>query len=163
MAGVVFSKASGVNDSIFGKSQEPIKAIIEERLEALENAVRTVYASTMDRSALEYRRQRGLEEGDEQMAILIQRVSGTRYKDFFMPNAAGVGYSCSAYRWDSEMDPSAGMLRLVVGLGTQAVDRTGSYPRIVSLDRPDKSLLTTEAAVADIKENTPAAMPPEDY
>lgn len=34
MAGVVFSKASGVNDSIFGKSQEPIKAIIEERLEA---------------------------------------------------------------------------------------------------------------------------------
>ena len=118
---------------------------IEDRLEALENAVRTVYASTMDRSALEYRRQRGLEEGDEQMAILIQRVSGTRYKDFFMPNAAGVGYSCSAYRWDSEMDPSAGMLRLVVGLGTQAVDRTGSYPRIVSLDRPDKSPLTNTA------------------
>ena len=25
------------------------------------------------------------------------------------------------------------------------------------------TLLTTEAAVADIKENTPAAMPPEDY
>ena len=30
---------------------------IEQRLEAVENAVRTVYASTMDRSALEYRRQ----------------------------------------------------------------------------------------------------------
>ncbi len=118
---------------------------IEERLEALENAVRTVYASTMDRSALEYRRQRGLEDTDEQMAILVQRVSGNFFGDFFMPHAAGVGYSCSAYRWDPEMDPTAGMLRLVVGLGTQAVDRTGGYPRLVSLDRPDKSPLVSTA------------------
>ncbi len=49
----------------------------EERLEAFENAVRTVYASTMDLSALEYRRQRGLEDKDEQMAVLVQRVSGS--------------------------------------------------------------------------------------
>ncbi len=118
---------------------------IEERLEALENAVRTVYASTVDRSALEYRRRRGLEDNDEQMAILIQRVSGSMYEHFFMPNAAGVGYSYSAYRWNKEMDPNAGMLRLVVGLGTQAVDRTGSYARIVSLDQPDKSPLTNTA------------------
>lgn len=115
---------------------------LDERLEALEDAVRQVYASTMDRSALEYRRQRGLEETDEQMAILIQRVSGSMYKDFFMPNAAGVGYSYSAYRWNQEMDPNAGMLRLVVGLGTQAVDRTGSYPSIISLDHPEKSPFT---------------------
>ena len=33
----------------------------EERLEAFEQAVRTVYASTMDYSALEYRRLRGLD------------------------------------------------------------------------------------------------------
>lgn len=118
---------------------------IEEQLEALEDAVRTVYASAMDRSALEYRRLRGLEESDEQMAILIQRVSGSKYDDFFMPSAAGVGYSYSAYRWDSRMDPDAGMLRMVVGLGTQAVDRTGSYPRIISLDRPEKSPLTNTA------------------
>ncbi|MFV0528085.1 MAG: PEP/pyruvate-binding domain-containing protein [Lachnospiraceae bacterium] len=116
---------------------------IEDRLTALENAVRTVYSSTMDRSALEYRRQRGLEEKDEQMAVLIQRVSGNQYKDFFMPNLAGVGYSYCAYRWDPQMDPAAGMLRLVIGLGTQAVDRTGSYPRIVSLDRPETTPYTT--------------------
>jgi len=36
MAGVVFSKGSGVNDSIFGKSQEPIRAIIEQNVEAFE-------------------------------------------------------------------------------------------------------------------------------
>ncbi|MBR5951922.1 MAG: phosphoenolpyruvate synthase, partial [Pseudobutyrivibrio sp.] len=34
----------------------------------------------------------------------------------------------------------AGMLRLVMGLGTSAVDRTeGSYPRLVSLDKPKAS------------------------
>ncbi|MDY2938408.1 MAG: PEP/pyruvate-binding domain-containing protein [Fusicatenibacter sp.] len=116
---------------------------MEERLEAVENAVRTVYASTMDRSALEYRRQRGLEQQDEQMAVLVQRVSGNTFDDFFMPNAAGVGYSYSSYRWSSEIDPSKGMLRLVMGLGTRAVDRTeGDYPRIVSLDRPEVSTLT---------------------
>ena len=49
----------------------------QERMEEFENAVRTVYASTMDYSALEYRLQRGLERKDEQMAVLVQRVSGT--------------------------------------------------------------------------------------
>ena len=117
---------------------------IEERLTELENAVRTVYASTMDLSALEYRQQRGLGYKDEQMALLIQRVSGSMYEDFLMPNAAGVGYSYSTYRWDNTMDPSAGMLRLVMGLGTRAVDRTeGDYPRIVNLDQPENSALTS--------------------
>lgn len=116
---------------------------LEERLTELENAVRTVYASTMDLSALEYRRQRGLGYKDEQMALLIQRVSGSMYEDFLMPNAAGVGYSYSPYRWDNTLDPSAGMLRLVMGLGTRAVDRTeGDYPRIVNLDQPESSSLT---------------------
>ncbi|MGM9622178.1 MAG: PEP/pyruvate-binding domain-containing protein, partial [Butyricicoccus porcorum] len=65
----------------------------EERLEQFEQAVRTVYASTMDPSALEYRRRRGLDTKDEQMAILVQRVSGTTYPGkFFMPGADGVGY-----------------------------------------------------------------------
>ncbi len=33
MAGIIFSKASGVNDSFFGKSQEPIRAVIEDQIE----------------------------------------------------------------------------------------------------------------------------------
>jgi len=36
MAGIVFSKASGINDSVFGKSQEPIRALIEHNVEAFE-------------------------------------------------------------------------------------------------------------------------------
>lgn len=114
---------------------------LEERLEEFEEAVRTVYASTMSKSALDYRLRRGLAGRDEQMALLVQRVSGSRYEGFFMPCAAGVGYSYSPYRCFEEIDPSAGMLRLVMGLGTGAVDRVeGSYPRLVNLDRP---LMTT--------------------
>ena len=70
----------------------------EERLEDFEEAVRRVYASTMDISALEYRKQRGLQHSDEQMAVLVQRVSGRYLEDLFFPAAAGVGYSYSSYR-----------------------------------------------------------------
>lgn len=116
----------------------------EQRLEAFEQAVRQVYASTMDVSALEYRRMRGLDKKDEQMAILVQRVSGSYYGKYFMPCAAGVGYSHSAYKWMPDMDPGAGMLRIVMGLGTKAVDRTKEdYPRLANLDRPGVTMLTT--------------------
>ena len=38
------------------------------------------------------------------------------------------------------------MLRLVMGLGTSAVDRTeGSYPRLVSLDMPERSVYSSDA------------------
>lgn len=118
----------------------------EERLHDFEEAVRTVYASTMSKSALDYRLRRGLEDRDEQMALLVQRVSGSRYEDFFMPCAAGVGYSYSPYRFSKDIDPKAGMLRLVMGLGTGAVDRVqGSYPRLVSLDNPRMTAAVTSA------------------
>ncbi len=129
---------AGKYESVFcGNQGDP-----EERLQKFEEAVKIVYASTMSMSALDYRKRRGLDKRDEQMAILVQRVSGSRYEGFFMPCTAGVGYSVSPYRMGSEK-PKSGMLRLVMGLGTAAVDRrTGSYPRLVSLDAPTKVLST---------------------
>jgi hypothetical protein len=111
----------------------------DERFEAFEQAVRTVYASAMSNDALTYRQTRGLSGMDEQMAILVQRVSGDHYGDLFFPHIAGVGHSTNLYVWSKDMDPNAGMLRLVFALGTRAVDRiSGDYARIVSLDQPDK-------------------------
>lgn len=122
------------------------RGTMEERLEEFENAIRTVYASTMSLSALDYRKRRGLEKRDEQMSLLVQRVSGSYYGPYYMPCAAGVGYSYSPYKFLAGIDQSAGMLRLVMGLGTSAVDRTmGSYPRLVSLDRPEATSSTTVA------------------
>ena len=118
----------------------------EERLEEFGNAVRTVYASSAGLSALDYRKRRGLDRRDEQMALLVMRVSGSAYGSYYMPCAAGVGYSFSPYKFLNDIDSSAGMLRLVAGLGTSAVDRTeGSYPRLVSLDKPEATNFTTVA------------------
>ena len=133
---------AGKYESVFCVNQ----GTLEERLKVFEDAVRRVYASIMDISALEYRKQRGLEHQDEQMAVLVQRVSGSHWGDYFFPAAAGVGYSYSAYKWSKDMDQSAGMLRLVAGLGTRAVDRTeNDYPRLVNLDRPAVSMQTNVA------------------
>lgn len=124
---------AGKYESIFCANQ----GTPEERYEAFEQAVRTVYASAMSKDALAYRMNRGLSQQDEQMAILVQRVSGDNYGDYFFPHAAGVGNSTNLYVWDKGIDMSAGMIRLVFGLGTRAVDRTsGDYARIVCLDDP---------------------------
>lgn len=139
----------GFGNAFAGKYQSVFcanRGSMEERMRELEQAIRTVYASSMGLSALDYRKRRGLDRRDEQMALLVQRVSGAYYGNYYMPCAAGVGYSYSPYRFLGDLDPSEGMLRLVMGLGTSAVDRTeGSYPRLVSLDRPEKSVYSSTA------------------
>ena len=133
---------AGKYESVFCINRGELK----DRLDEFEKAVKTVYASTMSLSALDYRKRRGLDKRDEQMALLIQRVSGSYYGSYYMPCAAGVGYSYSPYRIMRDTDPAAGMLRLVMGLGTSAVDRTeGSYPRIVNLDMPEKTSYSSSA------------------
>lgn len=108
-----------------------------KRLEDFLCAVRTVYASTMCEEALEYRHARGLLRRDEQMGLLIQRVSGATYGSMFFPQAAGVAFSFNPYVWNERIDPEAGMLRIVFGVGTRAVDRSDDdYTRVVALNAP---------------------------
>lgn len=124
---------SGKYESVFCVNQ----GTTAERYKAFERALKTVYASTMNEDALSYRMSRGLFDADEQMAILVQRVSGDYYKENYFPHVAGVGNSLNLYVWNPNIDMRAGMLRLVFGLGTRAVDRTtGDYVRIVGLDDP---------------------------
>ena len=87
---------AGKYDSVFLVN----KGTLEERYEAFVRAVKEVYVSAMDESALVYRQQRGLDKSDEQMSILVQRVSGSILQDIFMPGAAGVGYSTNTYVWN---------------------------------------------------------------
>ncbi|PKN18290.1 MAG: phosphoenolpyruvate synthase [Deltaproteobacteria bacterium HGW-Deltaproteobacteria-6] len=109
----------------------------EERYRAFEEAVRKIFASTMNEDALTYRLQRGMAHQDEQMALLVQRVSGSHRDIYFFPGVAGVGLSYNTFVWQKGMDPKAGMLRIVFGLGTRAVNRVeNDYPRIVALDAP---------------------------
>jgi hypothetical protein len=109
----------------------------EKRYLQFAEAVKKIYASTMNDDALVYRKQRRLDKLDEQMALLVQRVSGAHHKNYFFPDLAGVGVSHNTYVWNDSMDPKAGCLRVVFGLGTRAVNRVeGDYPRMVALDEP---------------------------
>jgi hypothetical protein len=111
----------------------------EKRLDDLLAAVRTVYASTMSENALQYRARRHLLDRDEQMALLVMRVSGEMHGRDFFPDMAGVGYSFNPYAWSEYIDPAAGVLRLVFGLGTRAVDRSDDdYTRVVALNAPNR-------------------------
>jgi len=124
---------AGKYESIFLANQ----GTPEQRYIQFAEAVRKIYASTMNEDALVYRKQRGLDKLDEQMALLVQRVSGAYHKRYYFPDLAGVGVSYNTYVWKEDMDPRAGMLRLVFGLGTRAVNRVeGDYPRMVALDDP---------------------------
>jgi hypothetical protein len=119
----------------------------EDRYARFVDAVRRIFASTMNKDALTYRLGRGLDQADEQMALLVQRVSGSYRSHYFFPDLAGVGISYNTYVWKEGVDPAAGMLRMVLGLGTRAVNRVeGDYPRIVALDDP---LLKPHAGLRD--------------
>ncbi|MDP3849341.1 MAG: PEP/pyruvate-binding domain-containing protein [Luteolibacter sp.] len=124
---------SGKYESIFLSN----RGSSEERLAALIDAIRRVYASVLDPEALRYRKARNLLDSEERMALLIMRVSGRRRDKYFFPQAAGVGLSYNPYRWHPEIDPEAGVVRLVFGLGTRAVDRNDDdYTRLVALNTP---------------------------
>jgi len=124
---------AGKYESIFLANQ----GTPEQRYIQFAEAVKRIYASTMNEDALTYRKQRGLDRLDEQMALLVQRVSGAHHKSYFFPDLAGVGVSYNTYVWNPNLDPKKGMLRLVFGLGTRAVNRVeGDYPRMVALDDP---------------------------
>ena len=107
------------------------------KLSAFTNAIAKVYASTLNPNALLYRRNKGLQDYDERMAILIMVVEGAPYKKYFLPDASGVAFSRNLYRWAPQIRREDGFIRLVWGLGTRAVDRVGNdYPRLIALSHP---------------------------
>jgi len=127
---------AGKYESVFCANQGPES----KRMEDFLAAVRTIYASTLSEDALRYRAQHGLLDREEQMALLVQRVSGSVSGDLFYPHLAGVAFSFNPYVWSREIDPKAGVARMVFGLGTRALDRSdGDYTRLVALAAPEKS------------------------
>jgi hypothetical protein len=143
---------SGKYESVFVVNRGPPEA----RLAALLDAVRKVYASVLDEEALRYRLRRGLLESEERMALLIMRVSGAPHGRYYYPQAAGVGLSYNPFVWHPDIDPKAGVLRLVFGLGTRAVDRSDDdYTRLVALNAPARR---PEADFDDVRDHSQKRM-----
>ena len=109
----------------------------KERLEALMDAVAEVYASMFGPDPIEYRRARGLLDFAEEMGILIQEVVGRRVGRYYFPLFAGVAFSRNEFRWSPRIKREDGLVRLVPGLGTRAVDRLGDdYPVMFAPGQP---------------------------
>ncbi len=121
----------------------------EDRLTALMDAIAEVYASTFGPDPIEYRAERGLLDFHEEMGIIIQEVIGTRVGRYFFPVFAGVAFSRNELRWSPRIKREDGLLRIVMGLGTRAVDRTSDdYPILVSTGQPGLRVnVTVEEAV----------------
>lgn len=110
----------------------------EERLSHLMNAISEVYASTFSPDAIQYRKEKNLIDFREEMGILIQEVVGNRVGKYFLPSFAGVALSNNEFRWSQRLDREDGVIRIVAGLGTRAVDRTMTdYPILISPGKPD--------------------------
>ena len=160
------SAFAGKYDSFFLPNQDTP----EENLVALIKATIQIYASVLSPDALFYRQIQELDDYDERMAILIQKVQGERYSKYFFPYIAGVGYSSNPFIWNKKLKREDGFLRMVLGLGTRAVDRVDrDYPRMVGLSHPQLRPVSGPADVIkysqrfvdviDLEENTFKTIP----
>ncbi|MEZ4655045.1 MAG: PEP/pyruvate-binding domain-containing protein [Candidatus Eisenbacteria bacterium] len=127
------SAFSGKDKSLFLANQ----GTREERLSALQDAIAEVYASTFGPDPIGYRAERGLLDLHEEMGIMIQEVVGSRLGRYFLPAMAGVAFTNNEFRWSPRIRREDGLIRLVPGLGTRAVDRvTDDYPVLVAPGQP---------------------------
>ena len=109
----------------------------KQRLDNLMDAIAEVYASTFGPDPIIYRAQNNLLDYHEEMGIMIQEVVGAKAGPYFFPSFAGVAFSRNEYRWSSRIKPEDGLVRLVPGLGTRAVDRlSNDYPVLLSPGQP---------------------------
>ncbi len=109
-----------------------------QKLEELMDAISEVYASTFGPDPVGYRTERGFLDFNEEMGILIQEVVGQKIGKYFFPAYAGVAFSHNEFRWSPRIKREDGLIRLVVGLGTRAVDRVGmDFPILISPGVPN--------------------------
>ncbi len=120
-----------------------------DRLAALQDAIAEVYASVFGPDPIEYRAERGLLDVHEEMGIMIQEVVGTRVGPYWLPAFAGVAFSRNEFRWSARIRREDGLVRIVPGLGTRAVDRLGDdYPVLVAPGQPGLRVSVTAEEIA---------------
>lgn len=109
-----------------------------ERKRQLVEAILEVYASMFNPDSIQYRKERNLLDCSEQMGIMIQEVVGSRVGSYFFPLYSGVAFSHNELRWSPRIKREDGLLRMVMGLGTRAVDRVGEdFPILISPGQPN--------------------------
>lgn len=106
------------------------------RLEQLTQAIKLVWSSLYLRSARIYREKLHIPAREEKMAVIIQKVAGSRHGEYFYPLVSGVAQSYNFYP-GTNMSHEDGVVTLSTGLGKTAVERERTFafcPRFPNRD-----------------------------
>ena len=144
----------------------------KENFEALLNAIRQVYASTFNPTAMMARQQHELIDYDERMAIMIQPLIGHRYGRYFLPTIVGTGLSQNPWgkskRHAKDKYPNDGCIRLTLGLDERVnTPLAETKACIITLNNPSylvdsKKLIQKKVKVVDLQENNFKILPISD-
>ncbi len=136
---------AGLYNTFFLPNNDPEPAVREAQLT---EAIKLVFASVYSKAARSYFQAIDYKIEEEQMAILIQEVSGSRFGDHFYPHISGVAQSFNYYPV-AYTQPQDGIANLAVGLGKYVVEGGKTYrfsPPYPEMDMlpPKEQLRTTQ-------------------
>jgi CheY-like chemotaxis protein len=109
---------AGVYETFMIPNNNPDSAV---RLRELLQSIKLVYASTFSRSAKDYMKATAYQLQEEKMAVIIQRMVGSRHGERFYPAFAGVAKSYNFYPVPPQ-DSADGIVHVALGLGKMVVD-----------------------------------------
>lgn len=116
------------------------------KLAELTNAIKYIFSSTYFNVAKDYMKATKHKIEEEKMAIIIQEVIGTDYKETFYPEISGVARSYNYYTF-GKLKPEDGIVNLALGLGMTIVNGgitwafSPSYPNVSSPFSSNSELL----------------------
>lgn len=134
---------------VYQTSMIPNRGTDEKRLEELEMAVKTVWASTFYENAKEYLKNTDHTLEDEKMAVIIQQITGSAHDNLFFPNISGVARSLNYYPAPGQcQEDGIGMLSF--GFGKTVVDEGTSFRFCPAKPRkPSGNLTGQDSSVQD--------------
>ncbi len=109
---------------------------LECRLDQLTDAIKLVYASTYYKAPRDFAKRVGHRTEEEKMAVIVQKMVGDRFEDYFYPAMSGVAQSHNYYPF-SKMKPEEGIATVALGLGKtvmegqKALRFSPKYPEIL--------------------------------
>jgi len=114
----VYQPFAGVYATIMLPNNHPS---LDVRLAQLLEAIKVVYSSTYFQIARDYLETTPYRTEEELMAVLVQRLVGSRHGDRFYPTFSGTASSSNFYPFGG-MRPDDGVAQVALGLGKSVVE-----------------------------------------
>ena len=121
---------------------------LEMRLNHLIHAIKLVYASTYYKGPKAFSKRVGHRTEEEQMAVVIQKMVGSKYGNSFYPAISGVAQSYNYYPF-ARMKPEEGIVTIALGLGKAVVEGEKTF----RFSPAHPQILPQRSTVEDILKN----------